>query len=94
MQDVLAMRGRFREIPGTEEKPNVFEDWWAIFDGHGGREAASYAAENLHQIIATNLDQLTNPSVDDRVEAIKKAFQSCNKQMAPWNPIVSLFVCF
>ncbi|KAI3639676.1 hypothetical protein MIR68_002370 [Amoeboaphelidium protococcarum] len=100
MQDVLAMRGKFverkQDQTGSESAEQQqqaqvsaqYEDFWGVFDGHGGREAASYASENLPVLISERIKAL--PSVatpETRAEEIKKAFQDCQKQMAPWNTI-------
>lgn len=98
------MRGKFRErsLPSTgnvtdsKDRVNVMtEDFWAVFDGHGGREAASFAADNLPDLMKKHLDAAgpdANP--DKRCEAIKAAFQECQKKMAPWNTIVRSAMVF
>lgn len=64
MEDEIRIMGQVR---GEDE------DFVAIFDGHGGREVAQYAATNLHGIVAKKLKELTN------VEAsLKSAFLELN----------------
>jgi len=75
MQDVICIKGVFR---GDKN-----QDLFALFDGHGGREAATYCAERLPLIIAENLDKRSN----DPAASIKEAFQKCHKEMSAWSTI-------
>jgi serine/threonine protein phosphatase PrpC len=42
MEDEIRIMGKLR---GRDD-----EDFVAIFDGHGGRDVADFAAKNLHQV--------------------------------------------
>eukprot|EP00158_Paraphelidium_tribonemae_P008218 Partr_v1_DN28512_c1_g1_i2_m72503 putative protein phosphatase, Mg2 Mn2 dependent len=91
MQDVVAMRGKFREytVETQESTETHYDDFWAVFDGHGGRESAKYAADNLHQIIADNMNKLHEEvaTVQERADVITASFKQIQKDMAPWNTI-------
>lgn len=92
MQDVIAMRGKVRSYD-TEEGVEHHDDYWAVYDGHGGREAANYAAENLHALITHEIDAMdpaANPK--EKSEGIERAFQKCSKQMASWCTITGTTV--
>lgn len=39
------------------QRENENEDFFAVYDGHGGREASSFASQNLHRILAAKLDE-------------------------------------
>jgi len=83
MQDVISIRGRFMHRDDW--------DYFAIFDGHGGRQTALYCAEHLHAIFSNCLSNGDQKGVGAvTVEAaFRQAFQNCNKEIAPWNEIVS-----
>jgi serine/threonine protein phosphatase PrpC len=50
---------------------------FALFDGHGGREAAEYAAANLPPAIAAEI-------AAGAADAIERAFARTQAEMAPW----------
>ena len=76
MQDVIAIQGMFR---GDRN-----QDFFGLFDGHGGRDAASHCAERLPLLTAEFLIK----SSEDAVVALKEAFAKCQKEMAPWSTMV------
>jgi len=51
----------------------VNEDYFAVYDGHGGDETSKYLANNLHKQIARDLVTFENP-----VDAIHHAFITIN----------------
>jgi protein phosphatase 1L len=48
MEDMIVIKRNFRGRPD--------EDLLAVFDGHGGRDASEFCAENMPPIIAAHLD--------------------------------------
>jgi len=48
MEDKIVICGNFRNNPN--------EDYFAIFDGHAGKEASAYCADNMHLIIESLLN--------------------------------------
>ncbi|KAJ4458920.1 putative protein phosphatase 2C [Paratrimastix pyriformis] len=69
MEDAIVIKRNFRGRPD--------EDFFAIFDGHGGRDAADFAAENLPIILAQHLNAGQAPA-----EALTETFKECNYQMS------------
>jgi len=63
---ILGMGPRMRED----------EDYFAVFDGHGGQEGSEFAARNLHLNLDKNLRKLHDPE-----EAIKLTFKETNETM-------------
>eukprot|EP01125_Pyxidicula_operculata_P016643 TRINITY_DN5762_c0_g1_i1.p1 TRINITY_DN5762_c0_g1~~TRINITY_DN5762_c0_g1_i1.p1 ORF type:complete len:355 (-),score=70.39 TRINITY_DN5762_c0_g1_i1:109-1038(-) len=57
------------------------EDYYAIFDGHGGDGASNYASQNLHKSLDEQLKLLTEDKEEDIKKAILAAFSSCNGTM-------------
>jgi len=49
MEDKIVICGNFRNKPD--------EDYFAIFDGHAGKEASAYCAENMHIYLESQLNQ-------------------------------------
>lgn len=70
-EDLIFIQGNFR---GREE-----EDLFAVFDGHGGRDSAEYAAK---QIVAKLKEKLDND--EDPVESFKDIFNTVNNEIAGW----------
>jgi protein phosphatase 1L len=68
MEDCMVIDGSFRG--------NNNQDYFAVFDGHGGRDAASFAAENLHVILGEKL-KTQNP-----VKSLREAFVETNQMIA------------
>lgn len=60
---------------GPAHNPN--EDFFGVFDGHGGREAAVYAAKNLYPKIGRNFS--LNPN--EPLKSITSAFEETNAWM-------------
>lgn len=68
MEDCIVIHGTYR---GRGQ-----EDYFAIFDGHGGRDAAAFAAENLHLILAEKL------KTNNAVKSLREAFAETHKLIA------------
>jgi len=54
-----------------QKPPNACLQFFAVYDGHGGVEAAKYAAVHLHRHLAV---QLRDGKADDIKRSIKQAF--------------------
>ena len=61
---------------------------FGVFDGHGGREAAEYAAQQLPQKLSQFLQRGDAPS-----EAYVSAFRSLQSEMKPWCVYVGCTAC-
>ncbi|XP_065669341.1 probable protein phosphatase 2C T23F11.1 isoform X2 [Hydra vulgaris] len=57
-----------------EDKDAAF---FAVFDGHGGSQAATYCGEHLHKCILETEDY----KLGDYVNALKKGFLQCDSEM-------------
>ncbi|EGC39845.1 hypothetical protein DICPUDRAFT_44948 [Dictyostelium purpureum] len=71
MEDRMVAYGRFRNNPESE--------LYCIFDGHGGRAASDFAADNIYRIFSENLDSNLTPE-----ESFIKTYQTISSQIAPW----------
>lgn len=60
---------------GPAHNPN--EDFFGVFDGHGGRDAAIYAAKNLHLKIGRNFSL----NAHEPLKSITSAFEETNAWM-------------
>jgi serine/threonine protein phosphatase PrpC len=60
------------------------QDFFALFDGHGGRDAASHCAERLPFLVSEFLGKVAN----DPPAALRDAFARCSKEMAPWSTMM------
>lgn len=58
------------------------EDYFALFDGHGGSDAAAFAAEHLHEILAEKL------KTNNAVKSLKEAFADTNQMISE-----QVFIC-
>lgn len=56
------------------QKDGVERAYFAVFDGHGGVDAANYAAAHLHFNIAHHKEIVKNPA-----EALKDSFQKTDE---------------
>jgi len=79
MEDEIVILGM-----GPRMRPN--EDYFAIFDGHGGHEASEYVAKNLHEILDFNLSSypgyLTGNLSDEEIKAaFKTTFREVDESM-------------
>lgn len=68
MEDCMVVHGAFRG--------RGHEDYFALFDGHGGRDAAAFAAANLHIILAEKL------KTNNAVKSLKEAFADTHRMIA------------
>ena len=74
-----------RLTPADKESP-ISLAYFGIFDGHGGKEAAEFARQNLCQHILEQ-DEFWSESANDNqiLSAIRKGFLSCHNDM--WNHV-------
>jgi len=56
MEDKIVICGNFRNKPD--------EDYYAIFDGHSGKDASAYCADNLHKILEERLNEREQHELD------------------------------
>ncbi|KAF2072407.1 hypothetical protein CYY_006282 [Polysphondylium violaceum] len=71
MEDRMVAYGCFRNNPNSE--------FYSIFDGHGGKSASDFAADNIYRIFSEYLNSNKTPQ-----EAFRLAYSSINQQIAPW----------
>ncbi len=71
--------------PSDKESP-ISLAYFGIFDGHGGKEAAEFARQNLCQHILEQDEFWSENSNDKQIlSAIRKGFLSCHNDM--WNHV-------
>lgn len=68
--------------------PTQDSSLFGIFDGHGGREAAEYASQQLPKAIADHLKRGDSPA-----DAFKAAFTKTQLDMRPWCVYVGCTAC-
>eukprot|EP01126_Amoeba_proteus_P061752 TRINITY_DN8319_c0_g1_i1.p1 TRINITY_DN8319_c0_g1~~TRINITY_DN8319_c0_g1_i1.p1 ORF type:complete len:368 (+),score=103.11 TRINITY_DN8319_c0_g1_i1:423-1526(+) len=74
MEDKTVIYGSFRG--------NSNEDYFAVFDGHSGDSASIFASQNLHKIVANNLERVVDPTDAQSVSAcFQVSFKECNTMM-------------
>src|SRR3989338_2235146 len=77
MEDAVSFHGAFRGRPD--------EEYWAVFDGHGGDRAAAVAKERHPQILAqllNKLDEAPGGATDDAIKAaIVSSFVEASAEM-------------
>ncbi|CAF3053624.1 unnamed protein product [Rotaria sp. Silwood2] len=84
MEDTYAIALQ-RLNPLDKESP-ISLAYFGIFDGHGGKEAAEFARQNLCQHILEQDDFWSENSNDKQIlSAIRKGFLSCHNDM--WNHV-------
>ena len=74
----------------TDDKKDIEYAFFAIFDGHGGKEAANFAKDNLMDNIVS-LKLFWSDNDDEVLEAIKEGFLQTHMQM--WK-VLGMFKCF
>jgi serine/threonine protein phosphatase PrpC len=57
-----------------------------VFDGHGGSEASAVAAEELHELLATHLDEAEFAGRPGA--ALSRAFESCQRTIEQAEPTI------
>lgn len=72
MEDKMVVLGSFRDRRD--------EDYFAVFDGHGGTSAAIYCAQELHKHLANNLAN-TDTQPSGIFSAIQDSFSDCHESM-------------
>ncbi|KAG9391453.1 Protein phosphatase [Carpediemonas membranifera] len=77
MEDVVLLKTRYRDQPA--------EYFYAVYDGHGGRDSAEYAAATLLHLIAERCPASPDPASPDGQTALRlaihNAFLECAGQM-------------
>ena len=71
----LAPNDSLKEIPSMREQAYV-----GVFDGHGGKEAAEFAREELWSYIQ-NQNKFLSHNVESIKEAIKEAYLKLHQKM-------------
>jgi len=73
MEDAHYIEDRFNGIQS--------QGFFAVYDGHGGKEAAIFASENLHKMLAENLskENFTNPEEIQKI--FVKTYQECDEKL-------------
>ncbi|KCV72455.1 hypothetical protein H696_00047 [Fonticula alba] len=84
MQDVLVVRG------GFGGKPN--QDFFGIFDGHGGRSVATFAADRLVNLVASQLHSFSSNTqpMSERFPPdviLRRAIHQCQSELESWATI-------
>ncbi|XP_043354144.1 protein phosphatase 1F isoform X2 [Dermochelys coriacea] len=72
MEDRHVSLPEFNQLFGLSD--DVDRAYFAVFDGHGGVDAANYAATHLHVNVALHKEILKNP-----IEALKSSFQQTDE---------------
>ncbi|KAL6079478.1 Protein phosphatase 1K, mitochondrial, variant 2 [Balamuthia mandrillaris] len=67
-EDVLVVRGCFR---GRDD-----EDYFAVFDGHGGKHASAFCSAQFHRVLAEQMDLHPEPEM-----ALRRTFAEVNARM-------------
>ena len=79
MEDYVAVclspNDTLRDIPELREQAYV-----GVFDGHGGKEAAKYARENMWEVIQAQ-PQFRSTDVESVRQSIAKAYQELHNDM-------------
>ncbi|GAM19275.1 hypothetical protein SAMD00019534_024500 [Acytostelium subglobosum LB1] len=71
MEDRMVAYGCYRSTDNCE--------LYCVFDGHGGKSASDYAADNIYRIFGEFLDSKKTPG-----EAFKLAYQKIHTHISPW----------
>jgi len=64
---------------------NENEDYFAVFDGHGGVDASKYCSEQLHHVIVSILRDKPAENLSNIDEYLKEAFLRCNESLKELN---------
>jgi len=64
---------------------NELEDYFAVFDGHGGIAASKFCASSLHNEITSVLRQKASDDLTDMKTLMKEAFVRCNESLKELN---------
>jgi len=64
------------------------QDFFAVFDGHGGKESAEFAAKNIPMQLALNLE-----NGSDVETAITDSIMTVHKDMAGWSVYSGTTIC-
>jgi serine/threonine protein phosphatase PrpC/Leucine-rich repeat (LRR) protein len=67
-EDTLACRARFLRTGGGDNVSSSF----AVFDGHGGRDASSYARQHFHRVLEERIALIEAPLAQSAANASKR----------------------
>ncbi len=82
MEDAVATIHRFRG--------KLDEDYWGLFDGHGGKTVATWLAERLHGYLATTVSALAGKRTNEAVRSsIDEAFRAASAALRKELPVSS-----
>jgi serine/threonine protein phosphatase PrpC len=59
---------------------NPNQAFFAVYDGHGGKECANFCAENLHKVLKAQLDTLDE---NKNYQRTTQRFRSSQKYVPP-----------
>ena len=60
---------------------NITYSYFAIFDGHSGKEVSLYLSQNFHKILSTQLKTLKNVNISKIISVIKNTFLLIDKEI-------------
>jgi len=66
-------------IDGFNDDPT--QGFFAVYDGHGGKEAAIFCADNLHKIFAEELNKHKDANSNEVIEILKKTYQLTDEKL-------------
>mmetsp|Transcript_8276 Transcript_8276/g.11395 ORF Transcript_8276/g.11395 Transcript_8276/m.11395 type:complete len:301 (+) Transcript_8276:144-1046(+) len=55
---------------------NPEQAFFAVYDGHGGKECANFCAENLHKILKENLDALGHHKIEKEPQSVLEVLKT------------------
>ena len=84
MEDFHCIKKNLLRKKNNINNIGVIYSYFAIFDGHGGKEVSSYLSQNLHQILISQLKTLShikdnNISINNIISLIQNTFTITDK---------------
>jgi len=78
-------RRRMEDAHYMEDKFNgdAIQGFFGIYDGHGGKEAAIFAADNLHKVLAEEINKEADTMKDSEkvLQALKRTFLATDEKL-------------
>ena len=62
-------------------KNRIVYSYFAIFDGHGGKEVSQYLSQNFHHILSSQLKLIKSININDIILALKLSFLFADMQI-------------